>query len=207
MPEGLKIQVGADVQQAVKGLKQLETQVENTFKKTGNVFSPAVTKGAASLDKYTKSSNTATQATINLGRVVQDAPYGFIGIANNLNPLLESFQRLKAEAGTNKAALKGLAGSLTGAGGLGLALSVASSLAIVFSDKIFGAGKAAKETATAADQLKDSIKGIFGEVGKEAAQITSLVAVLKSETETRQRKLAAIKELQSLQPEIFNNLK
>ena len=207
MPEGLKIQVGADVQQAVKGLKQLETQVENTFKKTGNVFSPAISKGATSLDKYTKSSNTATQATLNLSRVVQDAPFGFIGIANNLNPLLESFQRLKAESGSNKTALKSLAGSLTGAGGLGLALSVASSLAIVFSDKIFGAGKAAKETATAADQLKDSIKGIFGEVGKEAAQITSLVAVLKSETETRQRKLAAIKELQSLQPEIFNNLK
>ena len=173
MPEGLKIQVGADVQQAVKGLKQLETQVENTFKKTGNVFSPAITKGATSLDKYTKSSNTATQATLNLSRVVQDAPFGFIGIANNLNPLLESFQRLKAESGSNKTALKSLAGSLTGAGGLGLALSVASSLAVVFSDKIFGTGKAAKEAASASDQLKDSIKGIFGEVGKEATQVTA----------------------------------
>lgn len=207
MAEGLKIQVEADVKQAVKSLKELDQQAHETFKRTGSVFAPAASKAATSLDKFSKSSNTATQATISLGRVVQDAPYGFLGIANNLNPLLESFQRLKAESGSNKAAFKGLASSLTGAGGIGLALSVVSSLAVVFGDRLLGAGKAAKEAKTSADALRESIKGVFSSAGKEASEVTSLIAVLKSETETRERKLNAIKQLQEIQPEVFRNIR
>jgi alkylhydroperoxidase/carboxymuconolactone decarboxylase family protein YurZ len=37
-------------------------------------------------------------AMMNLNRVVQDAPFGLIGISNNIQPLLESFRQLSAEA-------------------------------------------------------------------------------------------------------------
>jgi hypothetical protein len=103
--------------------------------------------------------------------------------------------------------LEALGEELTGAGGIGFALSVASSLAIVFGDRLFGAGKAAKEAKSEADKLRDSINGIFQSSAKEASQAAGFVAILKSETETRQRKLEAIKELQQIQPEVFNNLK
>jgi hypothetical protein len=96
---------------------------------------------------------------------------------------------------------------LTGGAGLGLAIGVASSLLVVFGDKLFGASKAAKEAKSASDALKDSISGIFAESAKEAANAAGFVAILKSETETRERKLSAIKELQKIQPEIFANLK
>jgi len=75
-------------------------------------------------NKFSAGSNQAAFALTNLGRVAQDAPFGFIGIQNNLNPLLESFQQLKKESGSTGGALKALVGSLTGAGGIGLALSV-----------------------------------------------------------------------------------
>lgn len=88
-----------------------------------------------SLGKLQKQSGASTQALINLSRVAQDAPYGFIGIANNLNPLLESFQRLRAESGTTGATLKALGQSLIGPGGLGLALGVVTSLMVVFSNQ------------------------------------------------------------------------
>jgi hypothetical protein len=60
-----------------------------------------------SLKNIKPGADQATNALMNMGRVVQDAPYGFIGIANNINPLLESFQRLKAETGTTGGAIKG----------------------------------------------------------------------------------------------------
>ena len=44
-------------------------------------------------------------------------------------------------------------------------------------------------------------------MAKEATQAVSFVAILRNETETRERKLAAIKELQRIQPEIFKGLK
>lgn len=206
MADGLQIKIGADVSQAVAGLKQVDaaaTKSATTLQK----MAPSVSKATGELAKLPGASNQATQALTNLSRVAQDAPYGFIGIANNLNPLLESFQRLKASTGTTGGALKALGKELGGAGGIGLALGVASSLAVVFGDRLFGASKAAKEAKTSADSLKDSITGIFQESAKEAASAAAFVGILKNETETRERKLSAIKELQKIQPEVFANLK
>ena len=156
---------------------------------------------------FKNGANQATQALTNLGRVAQDAPFGFIGIANNINPLLESFQRLKTETKSTGGALKALGSSLIGAGGLGLAVSVASSLLVVFGDKLFSSGKKADEAANAATKYKDAVKGIFEGQGKEATQALSLIAILKSEVETRERKLDALKALQKINPEIFKGLK
>src|SRR3954469_18974945 len=74
----------------------------------------AAQKTDSSFQKLSKGSGQATNAMMNLGRVVQDAPYGLIGIANNISPLLESFQRLQKETGTAGSAFEALAGSLTG---------------------------------------------------------------------------------------------
>lgn len=207
MADGLKIQVGADVKPAIDAFRDLEAQAKRSATAAGQSFGTGVTKGATALKSFTTSSNTATQSLVNLGRVVQDAPFGFIGIANNLNPLLESFQRLKATTGTTGGALKALGKELSGAGGIGFALSLASTAAIVFGDQLFGAGKAAEAAKSAADKLKESVNGIFSSVAKEATEVGSLVTVLRSETETRERKLGAIKELQRIAPQTFQDLK
>ena len=162
---------------------------------------------AGGLNTFTKSTNTASFALTNLGRVAQDAPFGFIGIQNNINPLLESFQRLKSETGSTKSALKALGSSLTGAAGLGLAVSVASSLFLVFGDRLLGASKKAEVVKSEAEKLKSAIDGIFSSTAKEASQVSSFVVILQNETETRKRKLEAIKELQAIQPKVFSGLK
>lgn len=113
----------------------------------------SINKTTAALGKVASPSNSATLALVNLSRVAQDAPFGFLGIANNLNPLLESFQRLRAESGSTSVAMKALGSSLLGAGGIGLALGVVSSLLIVFGDRLFSSGSAAK---TQADKLKEA---------------------------------------------------
>jgi hypothetical protein len=196
----LRIKISADgAQQTSQALNSVGQQLQKTAA-SANVAS-------ASMAKLPQTSGTATQSLMNLSRVAQDAPYGFMGIANNINPLLESFQRLKVESGSTKGALKALVGQLSSGAGLGLAVGVASSLLVTFGDRLFGASKAAKEAENATSKLRDSIKGIFAEAGKEAAQVQSFIAVLKSETETRERKLLAIKELQKIQPEVFNGLK
>lgn len=166
-----------------------------------------MTKATASLQKFEKGSAQATNAMTNLGRVVQDAPFGFIGVANNINPLLESFQRLKVETGSTGGALKALGGSLLGAGGLGFAVSVVSSALVVFGDKIFGTGKKANEAESAIEKYKKAIDSVYESTAKEATQVSSLIAVLTSEVDTRQRKLAALEQLKKINPEIFDGLK
>ena len=89
-----------------------------------------------------ESSNKATFALTNLSRVAQDAPFGFIGIANNIEPLLTSFQQLTKESGGVKGALSALGSSLLGGGGLILAFSAFQFFALGGVDavkKMFGA--------------------------------------------------------------------
>lgn len=164
-------------------------------------------KATNSLQKFKAGSAQAQQSLMNLGRVVQDAPFGFIGIANNINPLLESFQRLKAETGTTGSALKALAGSLVGPAGLAFAVSAASSLLIVFGDKLFSASKKTTDAEEALKKYKDTVDAVYEGTAKEATQVSSLIAVLNSEVDTRKRKLAALEELKKINPDIFNGLK
>ena len=193
MAAEMKFVLGADVSEALKAMTAvdqrtliLQKQIEFLQQKIGNTTSikqfntamDALARKQSELNKITAQtanslqnklsigSNQATQSLTNLSRIAQDAPYGFIGIANNINPLVESFGRLKGETGTTGGALKALGAALTGPAGIGLAVGVASSLLVTFGDRLFGAGKAAEKTKSDADKLKDSINGIFGEVDK-----------------------------------------
>lgn len=187
----------------LKGIVRVEAP---GLEQTANKVATSAAKMQQSIKAIAPAANSANLALMNTGRVIQDLPFGFLGIANNLNPLLESFQATVRATGSTSAAFKALGSSMLGAGGLGFAISLVSSALILFGDRIFGLGKAAKEAKTAADQLKEAVTGIFKEVSKEATEVSSLVAVLRNETETRERKLSAIKELQRIQPDIFNGI-
>lgn len=134
-------------QETVSITKQIQAneQLGKTLARQGVAMAAASDK----LDRLSKAGNSANLALVNVGRIAQDLPFGFLGISNNLNPLLESFQRLKVETGSSSAALKALGASLIGAGGLGLALSIISGLLVVFGDDLLSmggsAGKAEKE--------------------------------------------------------------
>jgi hypothetical protein len=119
--ETLKITITADNKQAVQNIQETVT---------------ATTQLGTAFKKVVPASNQVNQALVNVSRVAQDAPYGFIGIANNLNPLLESFQSLQKTTGSASSALKEMAKGLMGPAGIGLALGVVSSLIVAFGPKI-----------------------------------------------------------------------
>ena len=113
------------------GLKNTTDALKSTAteaKKTGDALKGNLNAGAAQ----------AGQSITNLSRIAQDAPFGFIGIANNINPLVESFGRLKAETGSTGGALKALVSGLSGPAGLGLAFGVVTA-AITFAQMGFQA--------------------------------------------------------------------
>ena len=159
------------------------------------------------LDRAKKSINSASYALNDLSRIAQDAPYGFIGISNNINPLVESFGRLKNETGSTSGALKEMVSSLSGPAGVGLAFGVLSA-AISFASVGLSRWVQTSEKAKAAiDEQKKSLDSIYQSEAKEATQVASMIAVLNNENETRDRKLEAIKKLQAINPEIFKGLK
>ena len=204
----MNLQVGADVSGVITGLNKAQTAVTGFGTKAATEFKKAGAAVGEMGSKVGAGSNQAAFALTNLGRVAQDAPFGFIGIQNNINPLLESFQRLKVETGSTGGALKALAGSLTGAAGIGLAVSVATGVLTVLAQN--GFFKAGKEASKAKEEIKafnEAIKGIQEGAAKEQAQVLILVKALESEVITRKEKADALKELQSINPKYFGDLR
>jgi hypothetical protein len=146
--ENLEINIGANTQDLQAGLNQASQAVTN--------FGTQVAKAA-------KPTGDATNALTNLSRVAQDAPYGFMGIANNLNPLLESFQRLSKETGSAGGALKSMVGGLMGPAGIGVALGVVSSLIVAFGDDINNFFIKLAEGSIDSVRFRDAFKGIGDE--------------------------------------------
>jgi len=174
------------------GLKNTTDALKSTAteaKKTGDALKSNLNAGAAQ----------AGQSITNLSRVVQDAPFGFIGIANNINPLVESFGRLKAETGSTGGALKALVSGLSGPAGLGLAFGVVTA-AITFAQMGFQAWtRGSKDAKENSDLFKKDLEALkrellavtdelnnFINVAENSAKLNDINIVARFEDKTQQ---------------------
>jgi len=175
--ETLKITITADNKQAVQNIQ--ETVV-------------ATTQMGAAFRNVTPATNQATQALVNVSRVAQDAPYGFLGIANNLNPLLESFQRLKETTGSTGSALKQMAQGLMGPAGIGLALGVVSSLLVVFGDKLFKTKSVAEVAAKSNKDFAESLDKATASASESGIKLQAYINVAENANNTDARRKEAL---------------
>jgi citrate lyase gamma subunit len=167
---------------------------------------------AANTSKLKSNASGASGTLTDLTRVVQDMPFGFIGIQNNLGPLLDSFGRLKRESGSTGSAIKSLASSMMGAGGIGFAFAAVSALVTSAIQK-YGSVNAAVQAlfgntnalAQAQKQLNESYAQSTASVAGETAKLKALSAIVQDETRSRTSRLNALKELQKEYPGVFSN--
>lgn len=184
----MKVKISADISDLVSKLDKGGISLDQFAKQT-TAISARIGKDVST------GANQAGNALQNLGRIAQDAPFGFIGISNNINPLLESFQRLKAETGTTGGALKALSGSLLGAGGIGLAVSVVTGLLTVLSaNGFFKTKNAVDDTKKSLDDFNKSLKDASAEGLATGASLQSFVEIARNSTLSLEQRNYALKE-------------
>lgn len=176
--ETLKITITADNKQAVQNIQETVTATQ----KLGTAFKT-----------LPNTSNQATNALTNLSRVAQDAPYGFIGIANNLNPLLESFQRLSKEAGGTGGALKAMGAGLMGPAGIGLALGAVSSIIVAFGPKIADFIKGTNKASEAEEKFAKSLSDARAEASETGIRLQAYLTISESANVSEQKRAEAFK--------------
>ena len=209
------ISIDADVsalQSSVKSAQNTLAQFESALKKATNIgeinylsknidnLKTKITQLNQQASGLGRPMGDATQSLINFSRIAQDAPYGIIGIANNLNPMLESFQRLAKTEGGTKKALQAMAAGLIGPAGVGVALGVVSSLAVTFSKEIkeFFKGPTS-ELEEFRKKLKEVADDIYKLIGQEQTKRTKgilLADLIVGGDKTQQQE--ALKQLQNL---------
>jgi len=176
--ETLKITITADNKQAVQNIQETVT---------------ATTQLGTAFKKVVPASNQVNQALVNVSRVAQDAPYGFIGIANNLNPLLESFQSLKQTTGSASSALKEMAKGLMGPAGIGLALGVVSSLIVAFGPKIAKFINGTDAASEAQDKFAESLDKARASASESGIKLQAYINIADDATIADDKRANALK--------------
>ena len=108
------------------------------------------TNGKGGLDQLKNASGGATSSILELGRVIQDAPYGIRGMANNITQLATSIAFTTKAAGGFGGALSALGRAFMGPGGI----IVGISLVVSILDDLYGANKKAEGSI---DDITDAL--------------------------------------------------
>lgn len=179
---------------------------------------PGINATAAALNNLNKGASAANGAVTDFSRIIQDLPFGTVGIVNNLQQLPGSLQRLSAASKeTGKSVGSLLLSSVTGFGGLGLAVAAVTSGLLIYQNGIVGFTKKTKEAKDEAQKLAELLKSVksaaettFDGIGSsqgEIIQIQALAAAVGDETRSQVERGRALEKLKAINKEYFGDLK
>lgn len=165
--EAIKIPIEIDPSNGLRGLAQFDANAQKMF----NNFSKGSENATKSMAKIVPITGQANNALLNTGRIVQDLPFGFIAIANNINPAIESIQRLSAAAKAAGQSVTGaLVKSLIGGGGLGFAVSIITSALSFAQIGMLFWSRGAKKMKTDGDDATKTILSLNDSLAQLGAQ-------------------------------------
>ena len=203
----IEVEIGANVVGLTTGVNTATGQLDRLGK--------AAQATAPQVQKLTQATSSYNSIGIDFARIIQDAPFGIIGVGNNITQLAGSFQVLKNTTGSTSAALKQAFSSIfTSGNALVLGISLLTTAFTILQQK--GFFKSKEDAKSLDDTLKayqETLTGVAAATLKGAQDAQKELAVLKSleiqatntSLSTKQR-TDAVNELQKLYPEYFGNL-
>jgi hypothetical protein len=120
-----------------------------------------------------------------------------MGIANNINPLLESFQRLQTSSGSTGKALKAMGSALMGPAGIGLAVGVVSSLFVSFGDEILNFITQSSGAEQSLSKFNETMSKSVGEAQAEIDKLTILNGIVSDSTKSTEERERALNTLKT----------
>ena len=229
----LEVQIGADssgfmseIAKVEKELAKLKSQQASNIKL--GLDTSTINKQIAdtttklnglknSLGSTTTAFNNNSRATANgsstltqFSRIAQDAPFGIIGIGNNLTATAESFTYLAKSSGGAGNALKAVGASLLGPGGVLLAISLVTTGLTVMAQQgltisdVFN--KLTGNFSGFANALKEASTEATKSAIEETGALKGLIAIAQSEAQSKKMRLEAVDKLQQMYPNYFGNL-
>jgi len=188
-------QINAQIKDAKASLNSLKTTVKDTGQSFTNM-TPKVANGGNALMQFS--------------RIAQDAPFGIIGIGNNITATAESFSYLKQQTGSTGGALKALASSIMGTGGILLGVSLLTTGLTLMAQSGLSVQDVINKLTGNFDEFGSTLNKIATEAaknsGQEIAGLNALVSVAQDDVKSRKDRLIAVEELQSKYPAYFGNL-
>jgi hypothetical protein len=182
-----------------------------------SIAAPAV----KSFDNLKRSAGAASGAAISFGRIIQDAPFGIIGVANNIQNFGEQFAALGGKATTAGQKLSMFFSALIAPANLAiLAVSALTAAYQAYSLGLFDAEEETKDLRTESEKLNDSLdtfkknlsdvdnarlKGNQSAVD-ELVKVKLLKSAIEDKNKTDKERIKAFDILKSLYPSIIGSM-
>ena len=159
-----------------EGIDQAQTAIVNSQGKlfyANERLQSGFNSMSGSMQGITSQTKNANLAFMNFGRIVQDAPFGLLGISNNIDPLLVSFQYLSNEIDITTGRVRGAMGAFKAMGAqlfgpAGLIFLLGSALPSALLVLQSRQQKASKESNALAEAFK-RVADEFGRLSSQAA--------------------------------------
>lgn len=227
----LNIIIDADVQSATQNITKFVYTVKQNFQEVERVVRKASTTTKAATEQMQESVKSFGKASQNsltaLSLSLQDLPFGFIGIQNNLPGIIQGFGQMSAEAKTGASVLSQLKGSLMGPSGIFLAFSAVTAIVTTLTMKYGGLGnaidalfgkinplaKVIKDAAKSQEDFNESFKtnsqilgAASGSVQAQILKVQLLSDTVKNLTNSEELRKNALYELQKIDKAYFGQL-
>lgn len=204
---GLQIIIGADEKDLATSIKRAKKQLTDFEKSANKAVAPLgargannpLNRGSKNMANFGKKMANVTPTILEFNRVIQDAPFGIQGVANNLTQLTDNFINLRKNTGGTRSALLQVAKGFLGPAGIAFAVSAVTSLLVTYGDRLF-------KTTSATKELSNATKGFLGSAESEKATLESLLLVARDESRTKEQRLRAIQKIEKQYGSYLPNL-
>lgn len=201
--KAIQIKLGLDTKEItnnIKDAKKYLNDLKQTARDTGASFAKDLTPKVAN----------GGNALMQFSRIAQDAPFGIMGIGNNITATAESFGYLVKETGSAGSALKAVASSIMGTGGILLAVSLVTTGLTIMAQQGLTVGDVFAKLSGTFDENARALSKLNQEATKSATEeiagLKALTEVAKDENLSREKRLIAVQKLQNEYPAYFGNL-
>jgi hypothetical protein len=206
--ENLRKQKATDVKLGLDTVN-LQKQINDT-KANINSLSTQIKSNASAMDNHSRATANGSNTLMQFSRIAQDAPFGIIGIGNNLTATAESFGHLAKSSGGAGNALKAVGASIMGSGGILLAVSLVTTGLTIMAQKGLTLSDVFNMISGNFDQAAQNIKKAYNESSEaalgEVASLKALISVAQDDKVSRRERLQAVKDIQKQYPGYFGNL-
>ena len=227
----LNIIIDADVTQASQAISKFSYEIKKSFgsintvvDKTATGFQYGVNKMADSTKSFAKASQNSLTA---LSLTLQDLPFGFIGIQNNLPGIVQGFGQMSAAAKTGASVMSQLKGALMGPAGIFLAFSAVTAIVTTLTMKYGGLGnaidalfgkinplsKVIKDAGKSQEDFNESFKtsgqiiaSASGSVDGQILKVQLLSDTVKNLSNSEELRKNALYELQKIDKAYFGQI-
>lgn len=203
----IEVDVVANVAGVASGVSAATSQLDKLGK--------AAKATAPKFENLAKTTSRYNSVGIDFARVIQDAPFGIIGVGNNIQQLAQSFSGLGQAGDSTKSKIKLAFGQIFSSGNaliLGVSL-LTTAFTILQQKGFFKTEEDAKSLNERLKEYQETLTGVAAATLKGAQDAQKELSVLKSleiqATNTAvstDKRLEAVNELQKQYPDYFGNL-